>query len=74
MATASIVLIELNGNKLFATPTGIKVGAKGKVQPPAAFLATLSKGERRKVRQAGRAIGRHDICTPHHTERLKHAA
>ena len=42
---------------IFATSTGFKVGGKGRVSKPGAFLRTLPKGTARKLRKAARAAG-----------------
>lgn len=47
------------GSKVVAlTPTGIKVGSKGKVQKASEFFASNDKGTNRKVRKLLRANGR----------------
>lgn len=47
---------------VYITPTGLKVGPRGKVQSPKEVLYSLPKGERRKVRKFARAIGRLEIA------------
>lgn len=49
--------VTLNGKPLFATPTGVKIGPRGKVTPDAEIFGVLDKGARRKVRKALRAAG-----------------
>lgn len=46
------VNVKVNGKTLYATPTGLKLTSRGKVQPAGQVLSALSKGERRKVRKA----------------------
>jgi hypothetical protein len=47
-----------NGTRCFyATPTGLKIGAKGKVMPVSNVLAAMDKGEARRLRKALRAAG-----------------
>lgn len=48
--------VKVTGN-VYATPTGLKAGSRGKVQPPAAFLRVLPKSERRKLRKELHANG-----------------
>lgn len=60
--TRATQLVVLNGKALYATPTGIKITARGSVTPPSVVLGRLPKGEARRVRKAARAIGRLDIA------------
>ena len=50
------------GTPVYATPTGLRKGAKGKVQPVGYLFATLDKGNVRRIRKAARSIGRMDIA------------
>lgn len=52
---------KLFGN-VYVTPTGLKVGTRGKVRTVEEVLYSLPKGERRKVRKAARALGRYDVA------------
>jgi hypothetical protein len=47
---------------VYATPTGLKWGPKGRVLPIGEALSVLSKGEARKVRKALRKAGRKDFA------------
>jgi hypothetical protein len=47
---------------VYATPNGIKLGAKGKVTQPGEFFGNLPHSARRQIRRAARANGRHDIA------------
>lgn len=49
---------EVLGKTLYATPTGLKLTARGKVEPAGAVFAKLSKGEARKVRKALHRAGK----------------
>ncbi len=49
--------LTLNGKALYATPNGIKFGARGRVTPDAEVLQALDKGQRRRVRKALYAAG-----------------
>lgn len=42
---------------VYATPTGLKVGSRGKVQPASSVLSSLPKGAARKIRKALRRAG-----------------
>lgn len=43
---------------VYVTPNGmLKIGTRGKMQPPGDLLKILPKGERRKVRKAARKMG-----------------
>ena len=42
---------------IYATATGFKIGARGRVHPPGFFLGTLSKGHARIVRRAAYRAG-----------------
>ncbi len=42
---------------VFVTPTGLKVGSKGKVLPAGKFLGSLAKGEARRLRKELRRLG-----------------
>lgn len=46
-----------NGKTYYVTPTGVKLGSKGKVQPINAVYANLVKSQRRQLRKALRAVG-----------------
>ncbi len=46
---------------IYATPTGLRVGSRGKVQPAGPFFAGLNKGCARRIRKACRAVGRIDL-------------
>ncbi len=43
--------ISVQGKQVWVTPTGFKLGSKGKVTPTGEFLGSLSKGEARKLRK-----------------------
>ncbi len=45
------------GNGYYASPTGLRVGSKGKVVKDGLLLSSLEKGTARKVRKALRANG-----------------
>lgn len=48
---------------IYATPTGLKIGSKGKVLSAAEALKQIpDKGERRKIRKALHAAGRVDLA------------
>lgn len=49
--------IELDGKTLYVTPTGLKLGAKGKVLDTSELYRSLDKGQTRKIRKALRANG-----------------
>ena len=49
--------IKVNGKTTFITPTGFKLGSKGKVVPAGNFLGTLTKSEARKLRKTAHANG-----------------
>lgn len=53
------IAILSNGLSLYATPTGLKEGSKGKVRNTSSVLYDViqSKSERRKVRKALRKAG-----------------
>lgn len=50
--------ISISGKSVVVTPTGIKVGSKGKVVKAGEFFAMNEKGVNRKVRKLLRAEGR----------------
>lgn len=52
--------IKINGKQLFVTPTGVKLGSRGKVLPVGNLLGTVDKGTARKVRKSLRAAGHAD--------------
>ena len=49
--------ISYQGKPLYATSTGIKLTARGKVTPATVFLSSLSKGEARRIRKTLRRTG-----------------
>ncbi len=49
--------VNLNGRNIFATPTGLKATARGKVIPASVFFGTMPKGEARRLRKALRKAG-----------------
>lgn len=49
--------IKVQGKTVYVTPTGFKVGSRGRVAAPATVYATLPKSERRKLRKAARSGG-----------------
>jgi len=52
------VPVTLAGKPVYATATGLKLTARGKVLPAGALLAALPKGDARKVRKALRSAGK----------------
>ena len=44
-------------SNVYATPTGFRFGAKGKVKPASEVYSSLSKGEARKLRKAAYKAG-----------------
>lgn len=68
--TKSINLgVVINTTLVYATPTGLKLGPRGKVVPPGQLLAGLDKGTARKVRKACYRAGLHRFAampTPPH--------
>lgn len=59
--TKAKILTEIEGKKVYETPTGLKVGAKGKVMSPFALAFSLPKGTRRQLRKAFARINRPDL-------------
>lgn len=53
--------VKVSGN-VYATATGLKVGARGRVLPAGAFFGGLPKGEARRVRKGLRAAGRAELA------------
>lgn len=51
MATKYLAKVKHNNLTVYAHPTGIRVGTKGRVLPPKEALAPLTKRDRRKIRQ-----------------------
>lgn len=49
--------ISINGQAVYATATGIKLGARGRVQSPADVYGTLYKGDARTLRKALHRLG-----------------
>ena len=49
--------IKIDGKAVKATPTGLKIGAKGLVQHPSLVFAELSHGEARRLRKTLRKGG-----------------
>lgn len=47
----------IGGKLVILTPTGIKLGSKGKVVPAGTFFRSLGKSLARKARKAARAAG-----------------
>jgi hypothetical protein len=43
--------------KVYATPTGLKAGSKGRVSPPSDFYTYCTKSEARRIRKRCRALG-----------------
>jgi len=52
-----MIEFKIGGKTVFATPTGIKLGARGKVTSMSAAYSAMPKGESRKLRKALRAAG-----------------
>lgn len=48
---------QIGGKNVIATPTGIKISARGKVTNMSAAYGSMSKGDARKLRKALRAAG-----------------
>lgn len=49
-------------SNVYATPTGLKAGARGRVLPAGLFLGALgTKGAARRLRKALRRMGRPDL-------------
>lgn len=57
MATAKNLNVQIDGKSLFATPTGLRMGSKGKVVAPGNLFGVLSKSESRQIRKALRRVG-----------------
>lgn len=55
-------MIKLSVGNAFITPTGLKLGTRGKVTAPSEFVQNLSKGDRRKIRKACHREGRGDLA------------
>lgn len=49
--------LTISGKTIFLTPTGVKLGSKGKVQPTTDLINSMTKGERRKFRKTAYAYG-----------------
>lgn len=49
--------INVSGKNVFATPTGLKLGSKGKVTEPGLILGQLPKGTARRLRKTLRSNG-----------------
>jgi len=54
--------IDINGKTLYFTPTGLKLGVKGKVSNPCEFLTRVDKSTARKVRKFARKAGRLEVA------------
>lgn len=54
----NVVKVQVNSGSYWATPTGVKVAAKGKVLDAGMVYSSLSKGDARKLRKALRAAGK----------------
>ncbi len=52
--------IFIQGKAVIVTPTGLKLGSKGKVLPAGKVLGMLPKGEARKLRKGLYRLGHHD--------------
>ena len=58
MASKSTNLgVTISGVKLYATSTGLKFGAKDRVQSPGSVYGSLDKGTARRIRKACRRAG-----------------
>lgn len=53
--------VRVEGQRIYAAKTGLKFGAKGRVQHPHQLLQKLTKSQRRKIRQALHREGRFDL-------------
>ena len=64
MATAKTLNsgIDINGKTLYFTPTGLKLGAKGKVSDPCEFISSVDKSTARKVRKSARKAGKFSVA------------
>ncbi len=49
--------IKVNGGVVYATPKGLKVSTRGKVQEPGAVYGSLTKGEARQLRKSLHRMG-----------------
>jgi hypothetical protein len=60
MATAKTINsgIEVLSKTLYITPTGLKMGARGKVLEPSTFFSSVDKSTARKVRKTLRRNGK----------------
>lgn len=47
----------VNGKRVIITPTGLKLGSRGKVMKAGTVFATLNKGEARRLRKSLRVLG-----------------
>lgn len=55
--TKAVKLADTAAGAVYATPTGLKVTARGKVHDPGYIYGALPKGDARKLRKAARAAG-----------------
>ena len=61
MATARSLKIVFASATVYATTTGLKNGARAKVQDPKEFVQPLPKSARRQLRKALQRAGRTDL-------------
>lgn len=59
MAGSGIATV--SGKTVYPTPTGLKISTRGKVSPPLEVIMQFPDGERRRIRKALAAQGRHDL-------------